>query len=127
MVFPDASSIDPYIGDVLVGLLGSTDLMSLRVHVDLGLALLIHFSVLQLQHAWKTRHQTQNCISYFDFMCLRKLFFLNSKMCETYIAGDFLDLLHVLLVWSVIRQGVSLSLGLVVLHLVNDLWNIIIT
>lgn len=60
-------------------------------------------------------------------MCLRKLFFLNSKMCETYIAGDFLDLLHVLLVWSVIRQGVSLSLGLVVLHLVNDLWNIIIT
>lgn len=38
-----------YISDILVGLLGSTDLMSLRVHVDLGLALLVHFFVLQLQ------------------------------------------------------------------------------
>lgn len=38
-----------YISDVLVGLLGSTDLMSLRVHVDLSLALLVHFFVLQLQ------------------------------------------------------------------------------
>lgn len=45
------------------------------------------------------------------------------KMRGTYIAGDLLDLLHVLLVWSVIRQGVSLSLGLVVLHLVDDLRN----
>lgn len=124
MVFPDASSKDPYIGDVLVGLLGSTDLMSLRVHVDLGLALLIHFSVLQLQRAWKTRHQTQKCISYFGFMCFCKLLlFFIRKMRGTYIAGDLLDLLHVLLVWSVIRQGVSLSLGLVVLHLVDDLRN----
>lgn len=72
VIFPDASRKDPYIGDVLVGLLGSTDLMSLRVHVDLGLALLIHFSVLQLQHAWKRRHQTQKCISYFIFMCFCK-------------------------------------------------------
>lgn len=39
----------------------------------------------------------------------------------TYTAGDLLDLLHVLLVWSVIRQGVPLSLVLVVLHLIDDL------
>lgn len=49
MIFPDTVTTNTYIGDVLVGLLGSTDLMSLRVHVDLGLALLIHFFVLQLQ------------------------------------------------------------------------------
>lgn len=38
-----------YIADVLVGLLGSTDLMSLWVHVDLGFALLIHLFVFQLK------------------------------------------------------------------------------
>lgn len=57
-----------YIADVLVGFLGSTNLMSLRVHVDLGLALLIHFSVLQLQDVCKTHYQTQKCISYFCFL-----------------------------------------------------------
>lgn len=48
---PDIVARDTYISDVLVGLLGGTDLMSLRVHVDLGLALLIYFFVLQLQDA----------------------------------------------------------------------------
>lgn len=46
-----------------------------------------------------------------------------ASVSGTYTAGDVLDLLHVLLVWSVIRQGVSLSLGLVVLHFVDDLRN----
>lgn len=41
----DCAVQEPYISDVLVGLLGSTDLMSLRVHVDLGFALLIHLFV----------------------------------------------------------------------------------
>lgn len=45
------------------------------------------------------------------------------SLSGTYIAGDVFDLLHVLLVRSVIRQGVSLSLGLVVLHLVDNLSN----
>ena len=57
-------------------------------------------------------------------LCLcKKVVQVSASLCGTYIAGDFLDLLHVLLVWSVIRQCVSLSLGLVVLHLVDDLRN----
>lgn len=56
-------------------------------------------------------------MSYFDFLCL------GVTLSGTHIAGDLLDFLHVLLVWSVIRQGVCLSFGLVVLHLVDDLRN----
>lgn len=44
----DSAVQDTYISDVLVGLLGSTDLMSLGVHVDLGFALLVHLFVFQL-------------------------------------------------------------------------------
>lgn len=39
----------------------------------------------------------------------------------THSAGDVFDLLHVLLVWSVVRQGVCLGLGFIVFHLVDDL------
>lgn len=40
---------------------------------------------------------------------------------RTHVAGDILDLLHVLLVWCVVRQAISLGLVLVVLHPVQDL------
>lgn len=46
---PDSPVQATYVGDVLVGLLGSTDLVSLRVHVDLGFALLVHLFVFQLR------------------------------------------------------------------------------
>lgn len=50
MYFLDSAVQDTYIGDVLVGLLGSTDLMSIRVHVDLGFAPLVHLFVFQLRN-----------------------------------------------------------------------------
>lgn len=117
MIFPDIHTTKAYIGDVLVGLLGSTDLMSLSVHVDLSLVLLIDFSVLQLQdEKKKTKKHLKNVLH-------KGIFEKKSAGSQrgTYTAGDVFDPLHVLLVWGIVRQGVRLSFGLIVLHLVDDL------
>ena len=50
---------ETHIADVLVGFLGSADFKGFRVHVDLGLALLIYLLVLQLRQRREKHTDTE--------------------------------------------------------------------
>lgn len=82
-------------------------------------ALLFSYTSLYFSCKMHEKHTIKNKNAFHILACYAVL----STASLTHIAGDILDPLHVLLVWSVIRQSVSLSLGLVVLHLVDNLRN----
>lgn len=79
----------------------------------------LHFSYTSLYFSCTTNHMI---ISPPNLIFLRPWTWTHlQRQSSTHSAGDVFDLLHVLLVWGVIRQSVCLGLGFVVFHLVDDL------